>query len=113
MERTFVLERCGDGTGKVVVTDDGRHRKPRWVSITRECPACGKVETHSVRTIQSWIDKPHCCSWPCKARYRRTVKRHKERTCVICGNSFTTTRRDASYCSNACRQKAYRAGKSS
>ena len=29
-------------------------------------------------------------------------------TCEVCGTIFTSTRRDAAYCSGACRQKAYR-----
>ncbi len=28
--------------------------------------------------------------------------------CQSCGADFTSTRRDAKFCSNACRQKAYR-----
>jgi hypothetical protein len=34
--------------------------------------------------------------------------RHKQCTCVTCGIEFTTTRTDAKFCSNACRQKAHR-----
>jgi hypothetical protein len=45
---------------------------------------------------------------PCYARYRRKLNRHKQRTCTTCGLEFTTTRTDARFCSNACRQKAYR-----
>jgi hypothetical protein len=44
----------------------------------------------------------------CYARDLRWRKRHKQRTCVTCGAGFTTTRIDAKFCSNACRQKAYR-----
>jgi hypothetical protein len=41
-------------------------------------------------------------------RSRRAAKRHKTRVCVMCGSGFTTTRTDAGYCSNVCRQAAYR-----
>lgn len=32
-----------------------------------------------------------------------------ERTCQSCGKAFTSRRRDAAYCSCACRQRAHRA----
>ena len=32
----------------------------------------------------------------------------KDRVCKVCGKVFTPTRSDDVYCSNACRQKAYR-----
>jgi predicted nucleic acid-binding Zn ribbon protein len=44
----------------------------------------------------------------CYTRARRKLKRHKQRDCVTCGTAFTTTRTDAQFCSNACRQKAHR-----
>jgi len=31
-----------------------------------------------------------------------------EKTCEVCGEQFTATRRDAKTCSPACKQKAYR-----
>jgi hypothetical protein len=94
---------------EVTETSYGRH--PAYVPITRKCSGCGETVKRRVRTLQSWVDRPQFCSWECRWRYGRRIKRHKERTCVVCGASFTTTRRDAGYCSNACRQKAYRAAK--
>jgi hypothetical protein len=44
----------------------------------------------------------------CYYRYMRAVRRHKQHQCVHCRATFTTTRRDARYCSSACRLKAYR-----
>src|SRR4051794_23966160 len=35
-------------------------------------------------------------------------RRHKQRICACCRRTFTVPRRDARYCSPACRQKAYR-----
>jgi hypothetical protein len=111
IRRKFVLERCGDGTQCVEVTETTYGRLPWW-DITRKCAGCGETVNHSVRTLQNWVDKPQFCSWECRWRYGRRIRRHKERTCVVCENSFTTTRRDASNCSNACRQRAHRMGSS-
>ena len=44
----------------------------------------------------------------CYARWLRLKHRHKKRTCTVCKTAFTTTRIDASFCSSACRQWAYR-----
>jgi site-specific DNA recombinase len=44
----------------------------------------------------------------CYERHRRWRDRFKQCTCVTCGIEFTTTRTDAKFCSNACRQKAHR-----
>jgi hypothetical protein len=44
----------------------------------------------------------------CYARQLRRRHRHKQRTCAGCQATFTTTRTDARFCSNACRQKEHR-----
>lgn len=44
----------------------------------------------------------------CGARERRARLRFKQRACMTCEKSFTTTRTDARFCSNGCRQKHYR-----
>lgn len=41
----------------------------------------------------------------------RRKKKHDEKlkkVCPICNTAFTSKRKDALYCSNACKQKAYR-----
>jgi hypothetical protein len=48
------------------------------------------------------------CSTRCAARARRARGRMKAQRCIVCHKSFQTTRTDASFCSNACRQHAYR-----
>lgn len=47
----------------------------------------------------------------CYMRDRRRRNRMKLGTCAVCGTSFQSARRDALYCSEGCRQKAHRAGK--
>lgn len=52
----------------------------------------------------------HVCSPTCQ-RARRNLRRrvtHEQTSCSTCGKTFTPTRRDARFCSGACRQKAYR-----
>jgi hypothetical protein len=48
------------------------------------------------------------CSERCYRRAARRNARHKQCDCVMCGFAFTTTRRDAQYCSTACRQRHHR-----
>jgi len=39
---------------------------------------------------------------------QRRLEKRKNRICKGCGKTFTPKRSDAVYCSNACRQRAYR-----
>lgn len=39
---------------------------------------------------------------------RRLAQPPRTQVCKVCGNTFTPKRSDALYCSNACRQRAYR-----
>jgi hypothetical protein len=115
-KREIALEGRITGDNKIVteaeiVTERRRASGARWVSVTVKCQGCENVITRSIRPSKQ--GKPRFCSEACNARYWRRIKRHKIRICTVCGTSFTATRPDAGYCSDACRQKAYRAGKSS
>jgi hypothetical protein len=48
------------------------------------------------------------CSDACYERARRLRHRFKNLLCQTCDTEFVSARVDASYCSNACRQAAYR-----
>ena len=41
-------------------------------------------------------------------KQRRLAEPPRAQVCKVCGNVFTPKRSDAVYCSNACRQRAYR-----
>jgi hypothetical protein len=58
-------------------------------------------------TPRNW--RGETCSSRCDQRWRRHRKRQKTSYCVQCNEEFATTRADAKYCSNACRQRAHRA----
>jgi len=74
----------------------------------RYCPICGTV--FYTRNPKRIYDNGYQC-----ARYRHRknakAKRALERrtSCSVCGKAFTPARAGAMYCSNACKQKAYRA----
>jgi hypothetical protein len=59
---------------------------------------------------------PLCCSSGCTYALRYAGRAHEARlartphqaVCAICGKKFTPKRQDARFCSNACRQSAYR-----
>ena len=72
------------------------------------CKGCGRVFYTQIET------KKYCLYSLCgnrgyqkELKWRRAQER-KDRTCQTCGNTFTPKRSDAKFCSNACRQKAYR-----
>jgi hypothetical protein len=52
--------------------------------------------------------------WPCQQKRGNTIKKRKRAayratlTCLQCGAALDAQRSTRSYCSNACRQKAYR-----
>jgi hypothetical protein len=48
------------------------------------------------------------CSANCYAKHKRKAQRQKQLTCEACHETFATTRTDARFCSNACRQWTYR-----
>jgi hypothetical protein len=69
--------------------------------------ACEGCDTGLWRGERFGGSEPVYCH-TCYQRLWRAKHRHKLRTCVTCGTEFTTTRVDAKFCSNACRQKAHR-----
>ncbi len=81
------------------------------------CPRCGYVAGRTcdcgVRFVTFSDVRRRYCGAVCaargataRARERRATRR--ERICRRCHEPFTGRRRDASYCSSACRQAAYR-----
>jgi len=80
---------------------------PRWY-VHYRCadplwrrPSCFRpAQSHAKRQTTGYL---------CHPCYRRELRREKRNslTCV-CGKTFTPVRADARYCSNACRQRAYR-----
>src|ERR1700680_3759693 len=50
--------------------------------------------------------KGRCAS--CYSRYLRSTKRIKALSCEVCRCRFQSARRDARFCSDACRQWSYR-----
>ena len=50
---------------------------------------------------------PYCCE-ACGKRARRKPNGIKNHICAACKGEFRSTRRDARFCTNACRQSDYR-----
>ena len=71
------------------------------------CEGCGSIfytRIHSKRYCNCWCAK--LGYW--KYQRQRRLAARADRVCIVCGKKFTPTRSDALYCSNACRQSAYR-----
>jgi hypothetical protein len=70
-----------------------------------ECPGCGLML--SISTARVW-QHIKACSSICYQRGRRKSQRFKQVICETCKTEFQSTRKDAQFCSGACRQWAYR-----
>jgi hypothetical protein len=67
------------------------------------CKGCGQ----RMKLNQYW--RKSACSNRCEQRERRARRlAHRRRYCATCKMAFTPKRADARFCSNACRQRAYR-----
>lgn len=68
------------------------------------CEGCGKV------FFTTSVNRKYCTYKPCAfiVGRRKRLAAQSNTVCVTCGKKFTPKRNDAKYCSNACRQKAYR-----
>jgi len=92
-----------------------------YMSVTL-CQACGSGEEGVSHYICRWCDRPvtytgHNWARYCTAGCLRSARRARRRLarelarqcrCGQCGGQFTAPRADARYCSDACRQLAYR-----
>jgi hypothetical protein len=95
---------------------------PSWTARRQEpvpcAGGCGVLVTHSQDDVwRRGADGEYdyhpaiiTCSRRCSEEYARIRKRVQvgPRDCQVCGESFTPKRGDARFCSNACRQDAYR-----
>ena len=76
------------------------------------CGGCGHrmirvMRSRHRRTGRQWAVRA-CCD-RCEQRiHRRNRRRIKQPICTACGKPFEPKRSDASFCSSACRQRAYR-----
>lgn len=68
------------------------------------CGGCGKIFYTRV------LSKKYCGYKSCffEAQRKKRLRLRENTVCITCGKQFTPKRNDAKYCSNACRQKAYR-----
>ena len=82
---------------------------------TDKCLGCGET----IKVPQNWRRGPKssssqiivgalCCSNRCHQRARRKYRERWPQRCGVCKNQFTPSRTDARYCSDPCRQWAYR-----
>jgi hypothetical protein len=72
----------------------------------RECNGCGEPILNPSEGVFAW----QVCSKRCYQRaLRKRHRREKWRNCKTCKRHFVPSRNDARFCSNACRQWAYRA----
>jgi hypothetical protein len=95
----------------------GQHRHLGAVPARYACTSCGRPVVRTTDSVWRVLDV--CCSRRCyaAARTRQARERRRraraDRVCDTCGETFTPSRSDAVYCSNACRQRAYRGRKGS
>lgn len=84
-------------------------RATEYAPVRRiNCKGCERV----------YFTQVHCVKFCYECRFnnigamyvkrRKSLKKRENTVCKSCGNTFTPQRAGAVYCSNACRQKAYR-----
>ena len=84
-------------------------RATEYAPVRRiNCKGCERV----------YFTQVHCVKFCYECRFdnigamyvkrRKSLEKRKNTVCKNCGNTFTPRRSGAVYCSNACRQKAYR-----
>ena len=72
------------------------------------CKGCGR-EFYTQIKSKKYCDYYLCGNRGCRKELSQLAREaRKDRVCKVCGKVFTPTRSDGVYCSNACRQKAYR-----
>lgn len=76
-----------------------------WKQI---CPQCGK-EFYTMNRFRKYCHLSDCRSRAKQERNEKKKREHySEHICSVCSAYFISKRTDARFCSNACRQKAYR-----
>ena len=93
---------CGDCAGDKL--RDG------WA---RPCEYCGRGVVRARGLTGRHVFCCRRCAWSYynERAKRRRAKAREGKVCPVCGATFTPARKDAVYCSNACRQRGYRARK--
>lgn len=69
---------------------------------------CGRLVVQTEQRPRHNVCCERCAIPAQEAGRRRPLPQRHEATCELCGVEFTQERSDARYCSNACRQAAYR-----
>jgi hypothetical protein len=77
----------------------------KFATTLLSCPGCSRT----LLVPQRWNAhrRQYCCE-ACGKRARRKASRKKAHICAVCKTEFRSARRDARFCSNACRQSDYR-----
>jgi hypothetical protein len=96
----WVCERCGE-------------RVPTPKEPPVPCIICGRPVIYDARRRAEFAVCSERCSRVAvferqKARAQRKKPAPEQRTCAVGGQLFIPKRKDAAFCSSACRQKAYR-----
>jgi hypothetical protein len=92
---------------ELCVTDHERKSEFAWGKpYTHACHGCGRRLTFVVHWERR--DNRFTCDNVCARRALRKQRRPKRRLCTQCSKRFSSARKDAQFCSSACKQKAYR-----
>ncbi len=80
--------------------------------VKMNCTICGKPIYCDVRSYHNGLK--YCgsrCANTADIRAKsEAAKLLREKVCPVCGKEFTAARKDAKFCSRACKQKAFRKG---
>jgi hypothetical protein len=87
-----------------------RESRGEWVASLPKrrhapCEHCGQPVVLTPRRRRVWCSELCANAW---YHGRRPKVQHPAKPCTECGNTFEPVRADSVYCSQACRQRAYR-----
>ena len=87
-----------------------RYEDKTWYTVRKHaCLEFGQ-EYYTICNFRKYCSDACCAVAKAKRVEERKQAHRSEHICKVCGKAFSSKRTDARYCSNACRQKAYRRG---
>ena len=87
-----------------------RYEDKTWYTVRKHaCLEFGQ-EYYTICNFRKYCSDAWCAAAKEKRIGERKQAHRSEHICKVCGKAFSSKRTDARYCSNACRQKAYRRG---
>ena len=100
------------GQREAVIHSGKGYNDHMFSTVKMHCAFCGKEMYADITSYNLGLKycSGHCASHAGSKAVSDRNRELRDKTCPVCGKEFTAVRRDAKYCSKACKQMAYRKG---